>query len=81
MATKTTQIDITPFVKLTGSQGAAEVLLHVYTCCPDGTFKPKSPKALHHLIRLGYLKPDFGRGVVNVLHDKISQDLATIGEA
>ena len=69
------KLDLTPFEKLVGSTSAAEVLHHIYTECRDGVFKPKSTRALQHLISLGYLKPDYGRGVLIVCQDKISQDL------
>lgn len=71
------KLDLIPFEKLAGSTGAAEVLHHIYTECRDGVFKPKSTRALQHLISLGYLKPDYGRGVLIVCQDKINQDLQT----
>lgn len=70
--------DLTPFVKLTGSIGAAEVLSHLYTTCKNGVYKPASTTALQHLVKLGYLSPDYSRGIVNVRLDKIEADLKTV---
>lgn len=70
--------DLTPFVKLTGSIGAAEVLSHLYATCKAGTYKPVSTTALQHLVQLGYLSPDYGRGIVNVRLEKIEADLKAV---
>lgn len=70
--------DIGPFVKLTGTVGAAEVLSHLYETCQTGEYKPVSTTALQHLVQLGYLKPDYGRGVVKVQLERIAADLAAV---
>lgn len=70
--------NLSPFITLTGSIGAAEVLQHAYLCSPTGVYQPKSSKALHHLIKLGYLSPDYGKGLIMVCHDKIQTDLMAI---
>jgi hypothetical protein len=75
----TTSIDLTPFIKLTGSTGAAESLLYAYTSGQDPIkFKPRNTVGLQHLVKLGYLKPDYRNGGITVMHDKISQDLESL---
>ena len=66
------------FVKLAGSTGSAETLAKALNESTDGIFKPKTTQGLQHLIRLGYLKPDFGRGVILVLKEKIISDLQSV---
>ena len=70
--------------RLTGSVGAAEVLAEAYeTCLADDhdQFKPKSMKALQHLVNLGYLRHDFEKRTLIVQLDKITRDLTTFAEA
>ena len=64
-----TELELDPFIRLAGSTGATEVLRHIYTACPSGTYKPQGTKALQHLIHLGYLKPDYQKGIVFVCHE------------
>ena len=74
--------DLLALERLTGSVGAAEVLAEAYeTCSADGEFKPKSMKALQHLVNLGYLRNDLEKRAVIVQRDKVTRDLAIFAEA
>lgn len=71
----TTNADIEKYAKLTGHLSSAETLHLAITTNKNGLFRPKNTVGLHHLIKLGYLKPDFGHGGVRVVEDKIRYDL------